>query len=160
VTAPLSHHVDALELEGQAEVDLWEIVLNDGLTVFRFRNGPSVTWQSDLYENLPIAIGGEEHNSDDKQARPALRIYNPKSIFGPYAMQKAFDLALVTRRRVLGVNLAANANIFEPSIWVVRRVVNVTSQMLHLELSSPLDGPSLMVPHRTYVPPDFPSVSF
>jgi phage-related protein len=156
--AHVDFHTDALELESKGEVHLFEILLSDN-TYFRFRNGPKCTWQGNTYENVAIAIGGENYSSDDTNNRPALNIFNPKKIFGPYVQQGKFDLARVTRRVLLRNHLDSNLNISVASLWIIRRIVNVTSTMLHCELSSPLDGPGMTVPQRHYGPPEFPYVA-
>ena len=137
---PVSHTEDALKLTSDAQVFLWEIRLRDGSKVF-IRNGPKVTWQGNLYENLPI-------------------LFNPQKIFGPMAHQGKFELATVIRREVLQQNLLADLNICVPRVWIIGQIQSCTSRSLDVQLRSPTDGPNMNVPYRYYGPPDFPTVTF
>jgi hypothetical protein len=74
--------------------------------------------------------------------------------------QGLVELARVTRWKVLQQHLDANANIFTKRVWIAGRVSACTSQLLELELRSPLDGPTWVIPGRSYQPPEFPFVSF
>ena len=150
---------DALKLTSSKEVSLWEITLRDGTKAF-LRNGPSVTWRGNDYEGLPIMLSGEEDSADDKTARPSLRVFNPKKIFGPWAHQGRFELATVIRRRVLQEHLTVNANIFTRRVWIIGQIQSCTSRSLDVQLRSPIDSPNLNTPTRMYAPPDFPTVRF
>ena len=156
---PISHTEDALKLTSDAQVYLWEIRLRDGSKVF-IRNGPKVTWQGDVYENLPIILSGEELTADDRTPRPSLKVFNPQKIFGPMAHQGKFELATVIRREVLQQNLLADLNIHVPRVWIIGQILSCTSRSLDVQLRSPTDGPNMNVPYRYYGPPDFPTVTF
>lgn len=157
--SPTDHVQDALALTSDREVELFTITLRDNSSVFRLRNGPAVTWRSSTYENIPIMLSGEEETSDDKVARPSLRLFNPNKVFGPYAQAGLFELAFVSRKTVLQTNLLANANIFMERVWIIGRVSHCTSELLEVELRAPTDGPNMQVPFRFYAPPEFPYVA-
>lgn len=158
--APIDHVEDAMSLTSQREVHLFSITLRDNSSNFKLRNGPTVTWRGDVYENVPVMVSGEEDTADEKVARPSLRIFNPKKIFGPFAQAGLFELAHVVRKTVLQDNLLADANIFVPRVWIIGRVTHCTSTVLQAELRAPTDGPNMQVPFRFYAPPDFPYVSY
>lgn len=159
MTSPVEHVVDAHKLTSDAEVHLWEIILRDNTRAY-LRNGPSVTWQGKLYENLPIMCSGDETTSEDKSSRPSLKIFNPKKIFGPWAHQGKFELATVIRRTVLGTHLQSDTNISQTKVWLMAQIQTCTARTLDVQLCSPTDGPNMNVPYRFYGPPDFPTVSF
>jgi phage-related protein len=159
MSAPVEHVQEAMKMTSGAETHLWEIILRDGTRVF-LRNGPSVTWQGHLYENLPILLSGEEISSEDKTNRPGLKVFNPMKIFGPWAHEGKFELAIVIRKTLLVEHLNSNANIAVRKIWKISQIQTCTSRLLDVQLSSPTDGPNITVPYRFYGPPEFPTVSF
>jgi phage-related protein len=160
IGAPTGHVEDALKLTSDKEVDLFTITLRDNSSVFRLRNGPEITWRTNTFENIPIMLGGEEDTSDERVARPTMRIFNPGKVFGPFAQAGLFELAHVVRQTVLQQNLIANANIFVQRVWIIGRITHCTSEALQVELRAPTDGPNMQVPFRMYAPPEFPYVSY
>jgi phage-related protein len=158
---------EALKLEGDKEVSLYKLVLRNG-TIFRFRNGVDVTWQDDLYENMPCQLQGEESVAGDQDNRPTFVVINhlaaepdgeeEGNIFGPLAASGILDLATLYRYKVLPAHLASDANIFQRKLWLVVPKT-VTSRSIHFELRSPLDVPNIRVPRRIYAPPEFPVVT-
>lgn len=157
-SAPVAHIEDSLKLSGDATADLWEITLKTLNTVVPFWNGPTTTWQGKEYNGLACQLQGEARSSDGKSARPTLTVHNPTNIFGPYASDGYFDLALVIRKRVLQTHLQSNTNLFEERVWICGRPILVSDQLLSLELRSPLDMPTWLTPRRTYSPPAYPFV--
>ncbi|MGH6971258.1 MAG: hypothetical protein ACREEQ_06570, partial [Caulobacteraceae bacterium] len=84
--APIEHVEDALTLNGDAYIDLFEVSLKSTPPVtVRFWNGPTRTWQGNQYEGLACQMQGEARDSQGKAARPTLTVHNPTNIFGPYA---------------------------------------------------------------------------
>jgi phage-related protein len=159
-TAPVEHIEDALKLQGDARVDLWEVTLKipGSPTLVRFWNGPTRTWQSNSYDGMACQLQGEARSSDGQAARPTLTVINPSNIFGPFASEGYFDLAVVVRKRVLQAHFLSDTNIFQESLWICGRPLAVTNQVLTLELRSPTDMPVWLTPKRTYSPPDYPFV--
>lgn len=159
VNAPVSHLEDALKMESEAKLDLFELRLRGIPTVFRFWNGVTRPWQDDVYEGLACQLVGEGSSSENQNARPTLTVVNPDKIFGPFAAEGYFDLAEVIRRRVLQPHFIGDVNQFEQRIWIVGRPSGVTSQVLNLELRSVTDMPNRKTPSRTFSPPEFPFVT-
>lgn len=153
MSAPVEHLQEALKLEADAYVDLWEIRLRSTPTIARFRNGSACTWQDMDFEGLACQLQGEGQSTEGQHARPTLTVANPEKIFGPFAAAGYFDLAEVIRRRVLQQHLQNDVNIFQQRVWICGRPVNVTPQTLTLELRSPTDIPLWKTPRRTYSPP-------
>lgn len=158
INAPVSHLEDALKLESDAKIDLFEIRLRGTPTIFRFWNGVTRDWQGDTYEGLATQLQGEGTSSEGQNSRPNLMVVNPEKIFGPFAAEGYFDLAEVIRRRLLQPHFVGDVNQFEQRVWIVGRVAAVTSQTLQLELRSPTDMPAWKTPRRTFSPPEFPFV--
>lgn len=158
--APIEHIEDALLLQGDARPDLWEVTLKipGAPTVYRFWNGPQITWQSNVYDGMASQLQGEERSSDGQAARPTLTVMNPSNIFGPFASAGYFDLAVVVRKRLLQAHLEANVNLFQTNLWICGRPIQVSNQALSLELRSPLDIPVWLTPKRSYQPPEYPFV--
>lgn len=156
--APVSHLQDALLLEADAKVDLWEIRLRAVPTIFRFWNGVARSWQGNDYEGLASQLSGESLSSEGQVSRPQLTAVNPDKIFGPFAAEGLFDLAEVIRKRVLQTHFINNVNQFEQRVWICGRPISVTSQVIQLELRSPTDMPAWKTPRRTFSPPEFPFI--
>jgi hypothetical protein len=155
--APPGDHIDeSLKLEADGYVDLWEIRLKKVGIIYRFTqavsDGAEIVWQGETYEALACQMQGERRSTDDQAARPKLIVVNPENVFGAYAAEGFFDLAEVTRFRVLGRHVLANVNIFQKRLWLVRRPLEVTDQVLTLELGSPLDMPAWQTPRRIFSP--------
>jgi phage-related protein len=159
VQAPLTHVEEAMKLSADGYVDLWEMQLHGSATVVRFWNGATKTWQGQSYEQLACQMVGDSLSADGKLSRPTLNVVNPAKILGSFAAQGLFDLAVVTRKRLLQADFQNNVNAFQPNIWIVGRVVAVTAQVLTLELRQTTDMPIWLTPRRTYQPPDFPFVT-
>lgn len=158
--APVEQLVDALQLEGDAKCDLWEVRLRGIPTIFRFWNGAERTWQDNVYEGLACQLTGEGNSVENQNSRPTLTVVNPEKIFGAFAAAGYFDLAEVIRRRVLQTHFVGDQNLFQQRVWIVGRPSLVTSQVMQLELRSPTDMPAWKTPRRTFSPPEFPFVMF
>ncbi len=158
INAPVSHLQDALELEGDAKLDLWELRLKTVPTIFRFWNGAERTWRGNLYQGLACQLQGEASGTEGQNNRPTLTVTNPAKIFGAFAAEGYFDLAEIIRRRVLQRHFIADVNEFQQRVWIVGRVPGVTAQVLQLELRSPLDMPAWKTPRRVFSPPEFPFI--
>lgn len=156
-TAPVSHIEEALKLEADAAIDLFTITLRGG-TILRFRNGPSITWQGHLYEGLASELSGEGLSAEDEKNRPTLTVLNPEKLFGSFAAEGLLDLALVVRRRVMQRHLLDDVGLSQQRIWILGRIVLVNSQVIRVELRSPLDMPAWKTPNSFYMPPEYPFV--
>lgn len=147
-----------MKLEVDAEIDLFEVVLKNA-TIYRFRDGPTVTWQSNEYEYYPCQVTGDEPVAGTEDNRPTFTIVNNENVFGPIADSGVFELAVLYRRRVLQGDLAANNNIYQQKLWLVGRCMSITNRQITFELRSPLDIPNFRTPTRSFMPPEFPTVS-
>lgn len=149
---------EALKLEADAEIDLWEIRLRGPNVRYRFWNGPERTWQGNIYNGHACQLTGEGSGTEGQANRPTLTVVNPENIFGVMVAEGYFDLAEVIRRRVLQQHFINNVNIFDQKVWLVGRVSLVRNPVLQLELRSTTDMPAWKTPRRTFSPPDFPFV--
>lgn len=157
--APVSHLEEALKLEADATVDLWEVRLKGVNLQYCFWNGPTRTWQGRSYEGLPCQLQGEARSSEGQNARPTLIVHNPDKVFGVFAAEGYFDLAEFVRKRVLQQHFLADVALWEQNVWISARAAGVTNGTLQLELRSPTDMPPWKTPRRTFSPPDYPFVS-
>jgi phage-related protein len=157
VSAPLTHVEESLKLSADAYVDLFEVRLTSGATVY-FWNGVSREWQGNTYEQLACQMQGDTITSDGKYSRPQLTVVSPSKIFGPFAAEGLLDLALVTRKRLLQDDYLNNVPVFQQNVWLIGRVVQVSSQAVTVELRQTTDMPVWMTPKRTFNPPKFPFV--
>jgi phage-related protein len=158
VTAPIEHLQDALQLEAETVIDLWELRLKNSNVIAHFWNGVERTWQGNLYQGLACQLSGEARSTDNKNNRPNLTIVNPENIFGAFAAAGDFDLATVIRKRVLASHFVNDANIFQQRVWLVGRPASVRNSVITLELRAPTDMPVWHTPCRTYNPPEYPFV--
>jgi lambda family phage minor tail protein L len=160
LSTPTSHVAEAQKLEVDAFVDLFSVAFHNTSSIYRFRNGASITWQGQVYEELACQLSGEQRNADGTNTRPKLNVVNPQKVLGSFAAEGYFDLALVTRYRLLQQDLLNNVNIFQKRVWIVGKVNAVTSQTLELELRDTTDNPAWKTPRRTYSPSEgYPFVS-
>lgn len=160
--APASHVEEAQKLTADALVDLFELTLvgTPSPTVVRFRDGPQVTWQANVYESMAVRLTGYEINADGGKSRPTLTIANPAGIFNSFVFAGYIDGAQVIRRRVLLQHLEANVNLSDPIFWYVARVKElIAGQGVTMELRSLSDGADLLIPARKFMPPEFPFVT-
>lgn len=155
---PASVAADALSMQGDGKVDLFEIQLVDGAIVY-FHNANEVTWRGNTYTSNPIKISGVGDNADEQVARPTLIVGNPDGIFNPFVTQGLVEHAIVRRRRLLRKHLEGNQDIKATRSWRISRIVSLTTEAITCELRNPLDGPLALVPRRMYIPPEFPVVS-
>ena len=157
MSAPGEHIEESLKFEAEPEIELFKLVLRGG-SIFYFRNGATVTWQGDEWEQCPCQLSGEEPASGDQDNRPTFVVFNNENLFGPIAMTGAFDLAILYRYKVLQNNLNDDINVYERKLWLVSPR-SVSNRYMSCELRSPLDVPNIRTPNRIYAPPEFPVVS-
>lgn len=155
---PVTHAAENQKLNADAYVDLWEIALQPSGIVC-VKNDGAVTWQGKVYEWLPVKTEGVERNADEQRSRPTFSVANPDRRFGPYIANGQLDKAIVTRKRVLLADLAANRAIYQSRSWIVARIAKLVGPMLSVELRELSDGPNFVIPGRVFSPPDFPVVS-
>lgn len=160
MSGPVTHVSEAEKLTADALVDLYQLNLVDGVTIFRFKNNDSVVWQGNEYEGMACKLSGDTRTADGEEQRPALVIMNPYGIFNMPALAGDLDFAVLTRRRLLREHLDANTNIYQQRMWYVGRVRDLISgQSITLELRNMTEGPNFQIPVRMYTPPEFPLVT-
>jgi phage-related protein len=157
---PSSHVADALKLEGDAYVDLFELSPLSGGS-FHFKNDNDVTWLGTLYEGLPVSMTGEEEDLT-KLPQPQLTIGQDDLDLLPFK-GLIFDGHLeggsVVRYRFLLTNLLANLNIKQTTRYRIKQVGEYSRTKISLNLSSFSSATNQTVPFRQYIPPYFPYVS-
>lgn len=161
MSAPLDHLYEGEKLTADALVDLFQITLRDRQTIFRFRDGPSTTWQGHVYEGLACLLSGDERTAEGEESRPNLRLLNPVGVFNKPIREGLVERAIVIRRRLLRQHVENDVNIFEQRMWYVGRIRELISgQSLTLELRNMSEGPNYQIPVRMYTPDaGFPFVS-
>ncbi len=159
--APQSHLEESLKLTADSTVDLYEVALKQDPIIFRFKDGPTVTYQGQVYESMACSISGDMRSAEGEESRPILRVVNPFGIFNQAVLNGQGELAVVKRRRGLRTHLEDDVNIFDQRMWYVSRVRELISgQALTLELRNMTEGPNFQIPVRMFIPPEFPFVTF
>lgn len=158
MTVPISHLQEAVKLEADAYVDLFEIALKPSGFAY-IKADDTVSWRGNTYEGLPVKMTQVSAQVDGSVSRPNLQIANPAGMFSIFVVQGYLNNAVVRRHRVLRTDLLANNNISLDQLWIVGRVTSLDKNQITLELRSYLDGPLAVVPNRTFCPPDFPQCS-
>jgi len=159
MVAPVTHVQEAQKLTADALVDLYEIQLKIEPVVYRFTNGASITWQGNLYEARACRLTGDKRTAETEESRPALQIFTPDSVFNLPAQDGWLNFATVIRKRVLRTHLEADTNIKQQRMYYVSRIREIIKgQYISLELRNMSEGPNVIIPARSYNPPEFPYV--
>lgn len=156
MTYPVSHLEEALKLEGEAIVHLYQVTLKKTGSIIRFWNGPTTTWQGQTYSYWPCQQSKDTETSDDQTPRPTLTVHNPNGILTPLAGQGEFDLALVIRKDLRQDHLLGNVNISKQRVWFISRPLSMNREVVSFELRSTIDFPNFQIPPRQFNPPEFP----
>lgn len=154
----MTRETDAYELDGQAEVILYRLVLPDG-TTFLMSPKKDWTWLGDFYEEIPCHMTQVKKQADGKLSRPKFSFVNPAGIFSAAVSTGALEGAFLTRYRIMKQDLEANLDLYLHQTMRISRVVSVNYQTIVTELRGSLDGAAFQVPFRTFNPPEFPHVS-
>jgi len=156
---PASHITDAQQTQGDAEVQLFQIDLYGGGTVYLTADQDQL-WNGNQWEAAGIRLTGEGSYGDEQVSRPRLVIQNPDAIFSTFMGQLAFDMAIVTRYKVLLQDIYDEVPVYVSQVWQVGRVVEGNRITITLELRGMMDAPNFVIPSETFSPPKFPTVSF
>lgn len=156
---PADHMEDALKLEADGYVDLFQIILPDGMSKIFLKQNQTIDWQGDTYEGTGIKIEGVGNYADDTVSRPKVTIFNPNGVYSYLVDQGLLDSASIARYRVLKEHIIADLPIYRRQQWKVTRISSVKSTFISLELRDMLDGQNFLTPGRMFIPPDFPTVS-
>lgn len=166
MTVPVEHIDDALKLDADAYVNLFEIQLYPSGVMYMCPER-DITWQGNDYKVWGMRLTGVSTNADDQTARPKLSLANftyddqgepVKGIFSSLNAQEAVEGATIIRRRVLKTNAENNVNVKQEQRWKVSRVASERPDLVVLELRNTLDGPRFTLPARKFNPPEFSQV--
>jgi phage-related protein len=156
---PPEHVEDALKLEADAEIDLYELFPLAGGTIY-FKNDNNVTWLGHEYEGIPCSMTGEEFDTE-KSPTPTLEIGQPDLDLLPFKgliHDGYLDGATLVRKTVLLQNLLDNLNIRQTAYFRVKRVPHYSRTSVSMELASFSSAQGQTIPFRQYIPPAFPWV--
>ena len=156
---PAAHMEDALKLDADGYVDLFQIILPNALGSIYIKLNKTVTWQGNTYEGTGVQIDGVGNYADDTVSRPKLVIFNPNGVYSYLLDQGLLDSATIVRYRVLKADIENDRAIYRRQQWKVSRIASVKSNYIGLELRDMLDGQNFLTPGRMFIPPDFPTVS-
>lgn len=156
---PAAHFADALKLDADAYVELFEIILADKSTKIYLTLNHDKFWQGHTYEGTGVQMDGVAAYSDDQVSRPKMTIFNPEGVYSYLIDQGLLDGATVARIRLLKEHLDSDQPIYRKQQWKVSRVASVRNHTIGLELRDMFDGQMFITPGRMFIPPDFPMVS-
>lgn len=163
----LEQRADALKLEADAYVDLYEIRLYPEGVMYLCAT-QSVHWQGNFYEYWGVQLTGVGNNSDEETSRPKFSVANfaynvegepIRGVFSALNAQAKIEGGTVIRRRVLKTHLDNDEDIKTEMRWRVARIASLRADVITLELRNFLDGPRFTIPARKFMPPEFPQVS-
>jgi phage-related protein len=159
--SPESHVKDSLKLISDGRVELFELTPTNTSGSINFKNDDPITWRGKLYEGLPCAISGEGQNSDTGVLMPTLDIGQSDidiSKFKTFVRGGYLDNATLVKITVLLEDLLADNLVYRIATYRVKRVAEYSKTRIRLQLATPSDSTNASLPHRTYIPPAFPSV--
>lgn len=156
---PAEHLKDALKLDGDAYVDLFQIILSNKQSILYFTMNKTKDWQGHTYEGNGIKLEGVGNYADDEVSRPKLSLWNPEGIYSYLVDEGLLDSATIVRYRVLKEHIDADLPIYRRQQWKVSRIASLRKGLIGVELRDMLDGQLFMTPGRMFIPPDFPTVS-
>lgn len=157
---PQSHIEDAHKLIADAKISLYKLYPVSGGTIY-FKGDNSVTWLGDLYEGIPCELGGEKLSSDTSTPTPRLAIGQQDLDLLPFKgliNDGLLDGAKLVRHKVLLDNIINNINVKETTTFRVKRIESYSRTSISLVLATYSGATSQTLPHRQYLPPDFPYV--
>ena len=156
---PISHVEDALKLQADAKIHLFELTPVTGGTIY-FKADNEATWRGQLYEGIPCAITGEEF-STEKAPTPRLTIGQEDLDLLPFKgliNDGHLDGATLVRKTVLLDDLINDRNIYQRTTWRVKRPDSYSRSKISLVLATYSTAHNQTVPFRQYMPPAFPWV--
>lgn len=116
-------------------------------------------WKGVTFEAVPWHIPDTSQSSDGELSRPVLTIFNAEGLFTRYALGKYLDNAEVTRYSILSQHFDAGVDSYIRGVWRVSSILSATKQLIAAQLRGPLDGPTVRMPARRFISPEFPQVS-
>lgn len=157
MSVPTTIHQEAFNLDSEAYIYLFKLVLTDDTIVCISPKG-EYTWQGDLYEEIPCNLTGVSRQADGSMSRPRFSIVNPSGIFTSAVDTRILEGASLTRYRILSSDMNVSEDMSLANVMKVSRVASVSKQMIVLETRGALDGALFRLPYRTFHPPEFPHV--
>lgn len=154
---PTSLAESSFELAPDAIAFLYRVELTDS-TLFLLSPHQEVTWQGELYEQVPCHMTEVYQEADGKRGRPKFSFVNPDGLFTQRIYQGDLDNASVTRIRILKADLDADQDFALTETFRVSKILTMNKSLVSVELRDVLDGHQFTLPARAYYPPDFPHV--
>ena len=158
-TIPTTHVEDALKLEADGKVHLFELMPLGGGTMF-FKSDNEAYWRGQLYESVPCALTGEEFKTEGTPT-PKFTIGQPDVdllAFKGLVNDGHLDGATLVRKIVLLDDLVNNRDIKQVSYFRVKRIDQYSRSQILMTLASFSSAVSQQLPFRQFIPPDFPWV--
>jgi phage-related protein len=156
---PQSHVEDALKLNADAKISLFELTPVSGGTIYFTPDSP-ITWLGQLYEGLPCVVSGEDF-STEKSPTPRLVIGQEDLDLLPFKgliHDGYLDGGMLVRKKVLLDDIKANLNVCERTVWRIKRPDQYSRTKISLVLATYSTATNQTLPFRQYVPPAFPWV--
>jgi phage-related protein len=156
---PVSHVADALELEADAIISLFELYPIAGGEIF-FKPDNTVSWRGQEYEGLPCSLSGEEWDTE-KTPTPRMQIGQEDLDLLPFKgliHDGYLEGSTIVRHKVLLTDLLNNNNIKRTSYYRVTQVERYTRTQISMVLASFSGAIRQTIPFRQYIPPAFPWV--
>jgi hypothetical protein len=157
---PQSHRIESVKTVKNETVNLYTLKLKGTPSVIlHFTDGPSVTWQGNLYQIMQMRFSEPTRNSDGEYSRSSLTLNLPEGSFNSLIDTKRLSLATLTVDQVLGQHITLNANITHKQVWLISKPrAFIPGIILDLEVTSIIDQPDYMSPAEFFLPPKFPWV--
>jgi len=158
VTVPASHITEGDKLNPEALLRLYELQLQPTGVLF-FSADTTITWQGDLYQNLPIKVTGTKTDASGQTPRPTLTWANPSGMYSKSVGDGLLDRAVLIERKVLRSDAEADNLVFDERRWYLSRLISDSALRISYQLRGLTDRQSGIMPIRMYIQPEFTSVS-
>lgn len=159
MSSPVTHVDEALKLEADAEVPLFQLYPLSGGTIY-FKPDNTLTWQTHEYEGLPCSLTGEEKDTN-KTPMPRLQIGQEDLdllAFKGLVHAGNLDGATLVRHVVLLDDLINDINVKKTTYFRIKQVEHYSRTNISAVLATFSGAINQTVPFRQYIPPDFPWV--
>lgn len=157
MTTPSTHVTEGDKLDPQALVHLYELQLNPSGVLYMSKD-TEITWQGNLYQNLPIKVSGTKISASGQIPRPTLTISNPSGIYSKSVGDGLLDRAVLIERKVLRSDLEADLPVWDERRWYLSRLISDTALSISYQLRGLTDRQTGVMPIRMYIQPEFSSV--
>lgn len=158
---PEQHIKDSVKLIADGIVELFELTPANTVGSINFKNDNPVTWRGKTYEGLPCSLSGERQTAEAGLAMPSMVIGETDidiSKFKTFLRAGYLDNATLVKITILVEDLLADNLVHRISTYRVKRVSEYSRSKIQLQLATLSDSTNASLPHRTYMPPAFPSV--